>query len=58
MATIMPEGDAVKKAINWISENRQAHPETPVHQWVEQAGLRFNLTPKEQEFLHRFCREE
>ena len=58
MATIIPEGDAIRNAVKWVSENRQKEPDTPVRKWVEQAGMRFNLSPKEQEYLYRFCREE
>lgn len=58
MTTIMPDGDTIRNAVKWISEQRQESPETPVQRWVDQAGMRFNLSPKEQDFLSRFCKEE
>jgi hypothetical protein len=58
MTTLMPQGDAIKKAVQWISEQRLEHPDAPVHQWVSQAGLRFNLSPKDEAFLLRFCKEK
>ena len=58
MTTIMPEGDAIRNAVKWISEQRTQSPDTPVHKLVDDAGFRFNLSPKEQDFLSRFCKEE
>ncbi|MFO7965766.1 MAG: hypothetical protein R6U50_17705 [Desulfobacterales bacterium] len=58
MTTIMPEGEAIRNAVKWISEQRTRHPDIPVHKLVGDAGLRFNLSPKEQEFLARFCKGE
>jgi hypothetical protein len=58
MTTIMPEGDAIRNAVKWVSEQRTRQPDTPVAKWVEDAGFRFNLSPKEQDFLARFCKEQ
>lgn len=58
MTTIMPEGDAIRNAVKWVSEQLRREPDTPVQKWIGEAGFRFNLSPKEQEFLARFCREK
>ena len=58
MTTLLPEGAAVRKAVKWISEQRSADPSLPVHKLVDEAGRRFNLSPGEQDFLLRFCREQ
>ncbi len=58
MTTIMPEGDAIRNAVKWVSEQRTQYPHTPVQKWVSEAGFRFNLSPKEQEYLVRFCKEK
>lgn len=58
MTTIMPEGDAIRNAVKWIAEQRIQFPDAPVRKWLNEAGFRFNLSPKEQEFLSRFCNEE
>lgn len=56
--SIQPEGEDLRKAVKWISEERQANPETGVMQLVEKASLRFNLTPKDAEYLMRFVKKE
>jgi hypothetical protein len=56
--TIQPEGEDLRKAVKWVSEERQSHPEARLMELVEKASLRFNLTPKDAEFLMRFVREE
>jgi hypothetical protein len=58
MTTIMPEGDAIRQAVKWISEKRDLDSRIPTQKLVDEAGLKFNLSPKEQEFLLRFCREK
>lgn len=52
--TIMPEGEAVRKAVKWISEILKENPETPIDALLQQAGLKFDLTPLEADFLTAF----
>ncbi len=42
---------ALKKAIRWISETVQEHPEKEREQVLREAQLRFDLSPAECEFL-------
>ncbi len=42
---------ALKKAICWISETVQEHPEKKREQVLQEAQLRFDLSPAECEFL-------
>jgi hypothetical protein len=56
MTTIMPEGEEIRKAAKWISEQRQEDPEMSITQLVEAACLKFDLSPMEAEFLSRFVR--
>jgi hypothetical protein len=41
----------LKKAIKWLSESVREHPETDREHIIRQAGIRFDLTPKECQFL-------
>jgi len=43
----------VRKAVHWISKMRE-EGKTPLPTLVEQACVRFNLSPKDAEFLNRF----
>ena len=56
--SIMPQGDDMRKAIKWISEMRQEEPQTDPNTWVEQACLKFNLSPLDAEYLSRFIRDQ
>ena len=54
MATIVPEGKNVKQAIKWISENLKEHQTQKPIEFIEKAGARFNLSPRDEEFLRSF----
>jgi hypothetical protein len=56
--TIMPEGDAIRKAVKWISGELQEDPNKSLQKLVNNASLRFNLSPKESEFLMEFYRKD
>ncbi len=57
MTSIMPEGVAVRKAIQWISQMRKDSPTASLPMLIDQACMKFNLPPKECEFLTRFFSE-
>jgi hypothetical protein len=50
---IQPAGDKMKKTIIWISEMVQSHPEKYRLQIIRDAEIRFDLSPKECDFLNR-----
>jgi hypothetical protein len=58
MTTVMPEGAALRKALQWISKMREAGAKDSLAILVEQASVRFNLSPKDSEFLTRFFNEQ
>jgi len=58
MSTIQPQGEEIRKAVKWVSEERQAGTRLDSNRLVEQAAIKFNLSPKEVEFLTKFVREE
>jgi len=55
MATIMPESEHVQKAIKWVSTNLEEGK--PLQKLVEQAVFKFDLSPKDTDFLNNFFRE-
>ncbi len=57
MATVMPEGEALRRAVKWISEEITEDPDKPVHDLVNEAVMRFDLSPKDGEFLIAFYRK-
>ena len=56
--TIQPEGEDLRKAITWISEQRLDDPNQPLSALVEAAALRFNLSPKDEIFLSKWLQEK
>ena len=48
-----PKGEALRRAVRWISSERDARPERPIAAIVQEAGPRFNLTPMDAEYLWR-----
>ncbi len=53
MTTVMPQSELLRKAVNWIAENL-ADSGKPLEKIIEDAGMRFNLSPKDQAFLGEF----
>jgi len=56
MATIMPEAEHVQKAIKWISSNIEEDGNQPLHKLIESAVFKFDLSPKDTDFLMGFFR--
>ncbi len=50
---IHPPGERVRKALIWLGEATENHPQQTRRQLLEQAEIRFNLTPRECEFLNQ-----
>ncbi len=46
-----PKGDALARALRWLSEQRQVDPKASRASLISQAGQRFDLSPMEEEFL-------
>ncbi|MGR0482877.1 MAG: hypothetical protein ACTFAL_16160 [Candidatus Electronema sp. V4] len=48
-----PSSTSLQKAVAWIGETMQQHPEKQRGKVLAEAELRFDLTPAECEFLKR-----
>jgi nucleotide-binding universal stress UspA family protein len=53
MTTILSSNEQLRRALRWISDERTSRPETRVLKLVEEAGLAFDLSPIQQEWLHQ-----
>ena len=58
MSTVQPKGEALKNAIKWLSEKRTKDPAINLSNLVDEAGFRFDLTPRDCEFLQRFVQDD
>ncbi len=48
---LTPHGDALRKAMRWLDGERRDRPEASRVKLVDEAALRFDLSPNEVEFL-------
>ncbi|OHB24558.1 MAG: hypothetical protein A2X84_08160 [Desulfuromonadaceae bacterium GWC2_58_13] len=58
MHDLLPDGDDLRRAVKWVSGNLQDNPEQPTRPLVQEAIFKFNLSPRDSEFLMEFYRPE
>jgi len=51
--TIQPKGEDLRKAVRWVSEERKYNPEKKLKALIEEACLKFDLSPMDADFLLR-----
>jgi hypothetical protein len=57
MTQIMPKGENIRKAVKWISENLKENPDQSVQKLINDAILRFDLSPGDSELVINFYRK-
>jgi hypothetical protein len=55
---IQPQGEDLRKAVKWVSEERKYNPEKKVKAIVQEACMKFDLSPKDADFLLRHMLEK
>ncbi len=50
---VLPEGEALRRAVRWLDERRREEPGAPRQKLIDEAAVRFDLTPLDAEFLLR-----
>jgi hypothetical protein len=58
MTTIQPKGEKIRQAMKWISSELQEDEKNPVRKLIQEAAMRFNLSPMDEETLVAFYREK
>ena len=58
MATIQPKGEKIREAVKWISAELLEDEKKRISLLIQDAALRFNLSPKEEDFLMSFYQEK
>ncbi|MGE4537656.1 MAG: hypothetical protein AB7D37_11315 [Desulfovibrio sp.] len=56
MATIMPQGELMRRAVKWV-DTKHAETHEPLAALCEKAAMQFNLSPKDAAFLDVFFKE-
>jgi hypothetical protein len=49
--SILPEGEQLRRAVKWVSEQRTENPGASTPKLIGEACLKFDLAPKDAEFL-------
>ena len=57
MPTVQPEGEDLRKAVKWISEERQYNPGQKLAELIEKACLKFDLSPMGAEYLFNLLKQ-
>jgi hypothetical protein len=57
MAYPLPEGEHLRRAVKWISASLQEEPGKPLFRLIEQATFKFDLSPKDGDYLLNFFKE-
>ena len=58
MTTVQPEGEDLRKAVKWISEERKFNPEIQTSKLIEEACLKFDLSPMDAEYLLKMLKSD
>ncbi|MGD9172824.1 MAG: hypothetical protein PVF29_01610 [Desulfobacterales bacterium] len=58
MTTVQPEGEDLRKAVKWISEERKYNPNATFTKLIEEACLKFDLSPMDAEYLASFLKQK
>ncbi len=56
--SIQPEGEHIRNAVKWISEERQYTPGQTTDKLISEASVKFDLTPNDEEYLVRLMKEQ
>jgi len=58
MRTLLPDGQNIRKAVQWISDTLKQDPQQNKMQLITEACMKFGLNPKESNQLMQFYREK
>ena len=56
--SIPPEGELLRRAIKWISEQRKCAPEKRFSDLLNEACMKFDLSPKEADTVMKYTKED
>ena len=57
MGSVQPQGENLRKAVKWISQQRKERPDKEPRELAEEASIQFDLGPEDSEFLLRFVKD-
>ncbi len=54
MHDLLPDGEDLRRAVKWIAGHLQEKPDQPVGPLIHEAVFKFDLSPRDGEFLIDF----
>jgi len=54
MHDMFPDGEDLRRAVKWVSETLMDNPDQPVKPLVQEAIFKFDLSPRDADFLIDF----
>ncbi len=58
MTTVQPDSENIRRATKWLLEERKFGGDIPISKLIEEAAVKFDLSPMETEFLQRLVKDE
>jgi hypothetical protein len=58
MNELLPDGEDIRRAVKWVSTHLQENPDQSVQPLVHEAVFRFDLSPRDADFLIGFYSRE
>ncbi len=52
MGTVLPQGESLRRAVQWISEELKMNENQDKMKLLNEATMKFDLSPSEGEFLY------
>ena len=52
MSTVLPQSESLRRAVQWISEELKSNENQDKYKLLNEATLKFDLSPNEGEFLY------
>jgi len=52
MSTVLPQSESLRRAVQWISEELKNNENQDKYKLLNEATLKFDLSPNEGEFLY------
>ncbi len=56
MGTVLPQGESLRRAVQWISEELKMNENQDKMKLLNEATMKFDLSPNEGEFLYNMYR--
>ena len=54
MPVFFPPGEHIRRAAAWVAAERSVQPDAPLSRLLDEAGMRFSLSPLESQRLAEF----